>query len=116
MSSERQVLKFDSSHFLIEAVRDFLESGPNPSKIASAVIKVITGVELLLKDRLEQICPALILEKIDQPGLLVAKLYSLGKQMRNPSDLDDVDLKTAGFETLLLRAAKFIELSKVEPH
>lgn len=116
MTAARQVLKFDPGHFLVEAIRDFLESGPHPSKIASALIKVATGVELLLKERLERICPALILEGIDKPGLHVAKLFNLGKQMINPAELDNVELKTANFEVLLQRAGKFIELSKAEAH
>jgi hypothetical protein len=114
--SSRHVVRFDPVHFLKEAINDFLESGTSPSKIASAVIKVATGVELLLKDMLERICPALILEKIDDGALQVAKVFNLGKQMRNPKDLDSVDLKTANFNVLLTRASKFIDLTSSRTH
>src|ERR1700729_2635916 len=96
-SQGRQVLRFDPVHFLKEAINDFLESGTTPPKIASSVLKFATGVELLLKDKLEKICPGLILEKIDDGGLQVAKVFALGQQMRKPKELDSVDLKTANF-------------------
>lgn len=117
-SDDRQVLTFDPVHFLREAINDFLESGTEPKKIASAVIKVATGVELILKEKLELICPALILEKIDVPGpaMQVAKAFNLGKHLIKPAELDLVELKTANFDTLLNRAAKFIELSEADPH
>lgn len=112
----KQVLTFDPAHFLTEAISDFLESGTQPPKIASAVIKVATGVELLLKDKLEKICPALILDKIDEFGLLVAKAFNLGTLMRNANELDAVEMKTASFNTLLNRASKFIDLGTARPH
>ena len=116
MPVRRHILTFNPVHFLIEAIDDFLESGSEPSKIASAVIKVATGVELLLKSKLEKICPALILEKIDPGALQVSKVFNLQKQMRVPTDLDKVELKTAKFDVLLQRAAQFVDLSKAEPH
>jgi hypothetical protein len=90
---------------------DFLESGSEPSKIASAVIKVATGIELLLKDKLERICPARVLDKIDESAksaLQIAKVFNLGKHMRNPKELDPIDIKTIGFASLLIRAEKFM--------
>lgn len=118
MSDERQVLTFDPVHFLREAISDFLASGAEPKKIASAVIKVATGVELILKEKLELICPALVLEKVDgpAPAMQVAKAFNLGKHLIKPVELDLVELKTANFDTLLNRAAKFIELSEADPH
>jgi hypothetical protein len=107
------LLIFDPVDFLKEAVDDFLESGTEPSKIASAVIKVATGVELLLKEKLERICPTLILSKIDV--LQVVKVFKLEKHLRNPKHLELVELKTADFDTLLQRASHFIDLSKDEP-
>lgn len=110
------LLVFDPIHFLEESVDDFLESGSQPPKIASAVIKVATGVELLLKDKLARICPALILDKIDGPALQIVKVFKLGKQLKDPSLVDTVELKTASFDTLLKRASHFIEISPAEQH
>jgi len=112
----RQILTFDSGDFLVDAIREFLESGANPHRIASSVIKVATGIELLLKSSLELICPALILDKIDPHGLQVAKLFNLGNKLRTPKELDGIELKTASFETLLQRASKFLDLSQAEPY
>lgn len=116
---EGDSLVFDPIHFLQEAISDFLESGTEPSKIASAVIKVATGIELLLKDKLERICPALVLEKIDESAksaLQIAKVFDLGKHMRNPKELDTVDIKTISFISLLTRAEKFIDLAVARPY
>ena len=112
----RREIQFSSSDFLVEALDDFLESGAKTSRIASAVIKIATGVELLLKDYLEQICPALILEKIDDAGMQVAKIFDLGKHMRSPKDLDAVELRTATFAVLLNRATKFLDIGEAAPH
>ena len=68
-TSGNRKIQFSPSDFLEEALDDFLESGAKSSRIASAVIKIATGVELLLKHYLEQICPALILEKPDDAGI-----------------------------------------------
>jgi hypothetical protein len=116
MKRGRQVVKFDRVHFLVEAIREFLASGPDPQKIGSAVLKVAIGVELLLKYRLEKICPALILDKIDEAGLQVIKAYDLGKHLITPVDLDKVTLKTANFDVILKRASKFIDLANYERH
>jgi uncharacterized protein YutE (UPF0331/DUF86 family) len=110
------VLVFDPVDFLEEAIADFLESGEKPSKIGSAVIKVATGVELLLKNKLERICPALILEKIDDLGLQVSKAFDLQKHLINPKDVDNVEVKTANFDTLIKRASRFHDLSTVGIH
>jgi hypothetical protein len=109
-------IHFSSSDFLKEALDDFLESGVNVSRFASAIIKVATGVELLLKDLLEQVCPALILDKLDEGGLQVAKVFYLGNKMRSPKELDTVELRTAQFPTLLDRASKFYDLGNATPH
>lgn len=116
MKQGRQVLRFDRVHFLVDAIREFLASGPDPQKIASAVIKVAIGVELLLKYRLEKICPALILDKIDDAGLQVVKAFDLGKHLTALTDLDKVELRTANFDVILKRASKFINLSNSERH
>jgi hypothetical protein len=109
-------IHFSSFDFLKEALDDFLESGADVSRFASAIIKVATGVELLLKDLLEQVCPALILDKLDEGGLQVAKVFYLGSKMRSPRELDTVELRTAQFPTLLDRAAKFFDLANATPH
>jgi hypothetical protein len=115
-SSGKREIQFSPSDFLVEALDDFLESGAKTSRIASAIIKIATGVELLLKDYLEQICPALILEKLDDAGLQVAKLFNLGMYMRSPKDLDAVEVRTATFPVLLGRAARFFDLAQATPH
>lgn len=112
----KREISFSSSDFLEEAIDDFLESGARCSRIASAIIKVATGVELLVKDYLERICPALILDKIDDAGLQVAKVFELGKRMRSPKELDAVELKTASFPVLLLRATTFLDIAASIPH
>ena len=110
-----QILTFDPVHFLKEAIADFLASGAQPKKIASAVIKVAIGVELILKDKLERICPALILE--NNPSVFqIVKAFDLGKHLINPAEAKDTELITAKFDTLLGRAAKFIDLSEADVH
>jgi len=113
---QKHILRFDPADFLKEAISEFLESGTNPLKIASVVIKVATGIELMLKGRLERICPALILDKSDDQGLLFAKAFNLAQFMRNPKDLDKVEMKTVTFTTLLLRASRYIDLSDAKQH
>lgn len=115
-NSGKREIQFVPSDFLEEALNDFLESGAKTSRIASAIIKVATGVELLLKDYLERICPALILEKLDDSGMQVAKIFNLGKHMRSPKDLDAVEIRTAPFPVLLTRASKFFDIAEVTPH
>jgi len=68
-SGRDRKIQFSASDFLVEALDDFFESGAKSSRIASAVIKIATGVELLLNDYPEQICPALVLEKLDDAGM-----------------------------------------------
>jgi transcription elongation factor Elf1 len=115
-SGGKRELSFSPSDFLQEAVEDFLESGAKTERIASAIIKVATGVELLLKNVLERICPALILDKVDDAGLQVAKVFGLGSRMRSPKELDTVELRTAAFPTLLVRASKFLDISQAAVH
>ena len=115
-SSGKREIQFSPSDFLLEALDDFLESGAKTSRIASAIIKIATGVELLLKDYLEQICPALILEKLDNPGMQVAKVFDLRKHMRSPKDLDAVEVRTATFPVLLERATRFFDIAEATPH
>src|SRR5216684_1508263 len=67
-TSGRQEVTFSAEDFLSEAISDFLESGAKSSRLASAIVKVATGVELLLKNMLEKVCPALILDKVDDAG------------------------------------------------
>jgi hypothetical protein len=112
----KREIEFSPSDFLEEALDDFLESGAKSSRIASAVIKIATGVELLLKDYLEQICPALILEKLDDGGMQVAKIFNLGKLMRPPKDLDAIELRTATLPVLLKRATMFFDIAEATPH
>jgi hypothetical protein len=114
--SGKREIQFSPSDFLEEALDDFLESGAKSSRIASAIIKIATGVELLLKDYLGRICPALILEKLDDAGMQVAKVFNLRKHMRSPKDLDAVELRTATFSVLLNRAARFFDIAEATPH
>ena len=72
----------------MEAIEEFLESGARPRKIASCVIKIATATELLLKDKLEKVCPALVLDSIDPNALQVAKIYGLSNKMLNPKELE----------------------------
>jgi hypothetical protein len=106
-----EILIFDPAHFLEESISEFLESGVDRRKLASCVVKIATSVELLLKDRLEAICPALILEKIDPDGLQVVKLYGIEDKLLKPGAMQSVELHTANFATLIKRAAHFIDLS-----
>jgi hypothetical protein len=115
-SSGKREIQFSPSDFLVEALDDFLESGARASRFASAIIKIATGVELLLKDYLEKICPALILEKLDNPGMQVAKVFNLGKHMRSPKDLDAIEVRTAAFPVLLERATRFFDIAETIPH
>ena len=115
-STGKREIQFSPSDFLVEALDDFIESGAKTSRIASAIIKIATGVELLLKDYLEQICPALILEKLDDAGLQVAKVFNLGRHMRSPEDLDAVEVRTATFPVLLSRATRFFDIAEATPH
>jgi len=94
----------------MEAIDEFLESGDRPTKIASSVIKIATAAELLLKEKLERICPALVLDTIDENALQVAKIFELGNKMQNRKELDGVELKTAAFPKLLNRTSKFFDL------
>jgi hypothetical protein len=115
-NSGKREIQFSPSDFLVEALDDFLESGAKTSRITSAIIKIATGVELLLKDYLERICPALILEKLDNPGMQIAKVFNLRKHMRSPKDLDAIEVRTATFPVLLERAARFFDIAEATPH
>jgi hypothetical protein len=115
-SDRRQEISFSASDFLEEAINDFLESGTDASRFASAIIKVATGVELLLKDALEEICPALILERIDEAGLQVAKAFRLENRLRSPKEAETLDLRTAQFPILLVRAGKFFDIEADAVH
>jgi len=84
-------------------------------KLASAVVKLMAATELLLKEELERICPALVLDKVDDDGLQVAKAFGLAKELINPKQLESVELKTAPFPKLLNRATKFIDLKEARP-
>lgn len=84
-------------------------------KLASAVVKLMAATELLLKEELERICPALVLDKVDDDGLQVAKAFGLAKELINPKQLESVELKTAPFPKLLNRATKFMDLKEVRP-
>lgn len=107
---------FDPIDFLREAIDEFLESGSKPTKIASCVVKIATATELLLKERLEQICPALVLDAIGENALQVAKIHRLANKMLNPKELENVDIRTAPFPKLLNRAAKFFDLRGFQTH
>jgi hypothetical protein len=112
--TNRRQIRFLAADFLSEAIEEFLESGSKEKKIGSCVVKVAVATELLLKEKLESICPALILEEIDDKALQVAKLYALDKKMRNPKELENVIIKTASFRKLLSRAGKFFDLSNAK--
>lgn len=101
---------FSPVDFLEEALDDFLESGENPTKIVSCVIKTHVSIELFFKDLLNRICPALILEKTDDDGLQIAKVFSLGEKMLDKSILDKVELRTINFTTLIKRMEKFYNI------
>ncbi len=112
----KRQITFQPTDFLLEAIEEFLESGTKTPKIGSCVIKIAVATELLLKEKLEKICPALVLEKIDEGALQVAKLYQLGNKMLNPKELDNVEVKTVSFTRLLGRAGKFFDISAAIPH
>jgi hypothetical protein len=115
-SFDSRTIGFDPIDFLTEAIEEFLESGAKPKRIASCVIKIATATELLLKEKLENICPALVLDGIDEYGLQVAKLYGLSKKMISPKELDNVEIRTASFPKLLNRSAKFFDLRDIRAH
>jgi hypothetical protein len=115
-TSGRQEITFSASDFLDEAISDFLESGKNASRFASAIVKVATGVELLLKNMLEQICPALILDKADDGGLQIAKAFGLERRLRFPKEVENLDLRTVAFPILLIRASKFFDIEQYSVH
>jgi hypothetical protein len=100
----------------MEAIEEFLESGAKATKIGSCVIKIAIATELLLKEKLEKICPSLVLETIDESALQVAKLHSLGSQMLNPKELEKVEIRTASFPKLLNRAGRFFDLGGSKSH
>jgi hypothetical protein len=110
--STKLEVTFRAADFLVEAIDDFLESGTNPRKIGGSIIKIAVGAELLLKEKLERICPALILEEVGRGGLQIAKLYDLGAKMRQPAVLDNVELRTAPFGELLTRADLFLRMGR----
>ena len=112
----KRQINFQPTDFLMEAIEEFLESGANPTKIGSCVIKIATATELLIKSKLQRICPALVLETIDDGALQVAKLYRLGNKMLNAKELENVELKTATFPRLLNRASRFFDLSGSKSH
>jgi len=112
----KRQINFQPADFLMEAIEEFLESGAKATKIGSCVIKIAVATELLLKDKLEKICPALVLEKVDDNALQVAKLYGLGNEMLNPKELEKVDLRTVSFPKLLSRVGKFFDLAGSTPH
>jgi len=111
----KRTIQIDPVDFLEEGIDEFLQSGAKPVKLASAVVKLMAATELLLKEELERICPALVLDKVDDDGLQVAKAFGLAKELINPKQLESVELKTAPFPKLLNRATKFIDLKEARP-
>src|SRR6266566_393643 len=114
--SDKFEIEFRAADFLIEAIDDFLESGTNPRKIGGSIIKIAVGTELLLKERLERICPALILKDVGKNAVQVAKVYELGSKMRQPALLEKVELQTASFSELLSRADLFFAMGRGRKH
>lgn len=113
-SNGTRKIGFDTIDFLKEAVDEFLQSGAEPSKIASCIIKIATATELLLKEKLEKISPSLVLEYIDDDALQVAKICGLSKKLINPRDLERITIKTASFPKLLRRTARFFDIQGVK--
>lgn len=105
---------FDPVDFLKESVDEFLQSGAEPSKIASCIIKIATATELLLKEKLKNLSPSLVLEAIDDDGLQVAKICGLSKKLLNPRVLERITIKTAPFPKLLRRTAHFFDIQGVK--
>ncbi len=114
--SDKIEVSFCAADFLVEAIDEFLQSGANPKTIGSSIIKIAIGTELLLKEKLEKICPALILDTIGKQALQVAKLYELHSQMIQPQQLESVDVKTVSFEELLNRANLFFKIGRAGKH
>jgi hypothetical protein len=112
LSSNSRVIHFDFGDFLAEALEEFLESGARPTKIASSIIKIATAAELMLKRNLEAICPALVLDAVDE--MQVAKIFGLRNKLLAPKALDAVVVRTNAFPKLLARSGKFFDLSKFE--
>ena len=105
---------FDPVDFLKESVDEFLQSGAEPSKIASCIIKIATATELLLKEKLKNLSPSLVLEAIDDDGLQVAKICGLSKKLLNPRTLERITIKTASFPKLLRRTAHFFDIQGIK--
>ena len=104
----RRQINFQPTDFLMEAIEEFRESGAKATKIGSCVIKIAIATELLLKEKLEKICPALVLETIDESALQVAKLHSLGNKMLSPKELERVEIRTASFPKLLNQSGQVV--------
>lgn len=99
-----------SDEFLQEGINEFLESGSNEARLASCIVKTVAATELLLKEELENICPSLILEKLE-PKQLIA-LHGLEEKLINKNSLKNVQIKTAKFEDILERASLFIKINR----
>lgn len=115
-SHGRRKIHLYTNDLLQEAIEEFLQSGAEPGKFASCIIKMATATELLVKEKIEKLCPALVLDNIDDHGLQVAKVFGLSKKLLNPNALDRVSLKTASFPKLLCRAAHFFDLGGSAKH
>lgn len=111
-----EMISFEPVDFLKEGIAEFIESGSNPRKLASCIVKIAIALELILKDELEKICPALILDKIDNAGLQLVKIYNLQGKFINPDELENIEIKTAPFPILLERAGKFLDIKSVKSH
>lgn len=106
------ISSFSPSDFLEESINDFFESGSDMNKLPICIIKAAIAAELIIKDKLEEICPALILEKIDDDGLQLIKLYNLDSK-RSRKKHKNIQLKTASFPVLIKRAENFLPIN---PH
>jgi len=105
------IIEFNPIRLIRETIREFLND-----EYASSVVKTAISIELLLKNELKIICPTLILERLDDEGLQVAKVHGLQRQLKNPKKLEDMSLRTASLPVLLKRAESFFDITSVKRH
>ena len=104
---------YDSVDLLEEGLKEFLESGNDARRIVSCLIKTQISIELIFKEYLKGICPALILERIDDEGIQVIKIFSLEGKTTNRTKNNKQELRTANFVIILKRLNQFVDLSAI---
>ncbi len=92
--------------FLKEAIDDLIKGSADMRMLVNSIIKAAVSAELLMKQKLMGICPALLLEKIDDSGINLARVYEMEDMVRKEA-LSSNPIKTVRFEILLKRAVAY---------